>query len=164
MDDFAPDLISEGLWVARAPRGPEDYALIRGLGVEDVLTLQTEDEARSVGLRPDVSFRLALAHGLREHRVGVEDFSPRDLAARTPDAVAVIAGLRARGRSVLVHCAAGLNRSPTVVATYLAWTLGLDAREACARVTEAHPSHPVPEVVDRALRVLRQRNTPGPLT
>ncbi len=162
MDDFVPDCISEGLWVARAPRGPEDYALIRGLGVEDVVTLQTEDEARSVGLRPDVSFRLALAHGLREHRVGIEDFSPSDLAARTPDAAAVIAGLRVRGRSVLVHCAAGLNRSPTVVATYLAWTLGLDAREACARVVEAHPSHPDPEVVVRALRALKQRNTRVP--
>lgn len=160
MDDFTPDAIEEGLWVARAPRGPEDYALIRGLGVADIVTLQTEDEARSVGLRPDVSFRLALAHGLREHRIGIEDFSPRDLAARTPDAAAVIAGLRARGRSVFVHCAAGLNRSPTVVAAVLAWTRGLDAREACARVVEAHPSHPDPEVVARALRVLKGRDTP----
>ncbi len=162
MDDFAPDLVAEGLWVSRAPRGPEDYALIRGLGVEDVLTLQTEDEARSVGLRPDVSFRLAMAHGLREHRLGIEDFSHRDLVERAPEAARLVATLRARGRSVLVHCAAGLNRSPTVAAAYLAWTRGLDAREACARVVEAHPSHPDPDVVARVARVLARERRWSP--
>lgn len=162
MDDGTPDFVAEGLWVGRAPRSPEDYALIRGLGVEDVVTLQTEDEARSVGLRPDISFRLAVAHGLREHRVGIEDFSPRDLEARTPDAVALIADLRARGRTVFVHCAAGLNRSPTVVAAYLAWSSGLDAREACARVAEAHPSHPDPDIVARAIRTLKRQKAPVP--
>lgn len=154
MDDCVPDFVAEGLWVARAPRGPEDYALIRGLGVDDIVTLQTEEEARMVGLRPDVSFRLAMTHGMREHRVAIEDLSFRDLLERTPEAVALIADLRQRGRTVLVHCAAGLNRSPTVVAAYLAWSQGLDARAACEHVVRAHPSHPDPDIVARVLKTL----------
>jgi len=157
MDDFTPDPIEEGLWLGRAPRTPEEYALLRDLGVSDVLTLQTEEEARSIGVRPDISFRLALHHGLREHRLPIEDLSPRDLASEGPRAVLRLMELRARGRSVYVHCAAGLHRSPTIVAAYLAVQRGLGGPEACERVRQAHPSQPDEAVVASIVRELRGR-------
>lgn len=41
--------------------------------------------------------------------------------------------------TVLVHCAAGISRSPAVCAAYLARRLGISGAEAVRRVLETHP-------------------------
>jgi len=140
--DFAPDAVDDGLWVGPAPRTAEDFVLLRGVGVTDVVTLQTEDEARGTGLQPSVAFRLATVHGMVLHRRGIEDFSHRNLAAGLADAVGLVTRLRGAGKRVYVHCAAGLNRSPTVVAGVLAVGKGLSAEQAAETVRAAHPSNP----------------------
>ncbi len=159
MDRSDVHAVELSLWVGPAPACPEDYSLLRDLGVEDVVSLQTQDEACSVGLRPDVSFRLATTHGLREHRVPIEDFSHRDLAQRAWEAVVLLADLRGRGRKVYLHCRAGLNRSPTVAAAFLAWSRGLTARAACETVREVHPgAMPDEEAVVATLKELARRS------
>lgn len=158
MADFEPREIMEGLWVGQAPSSLEDYQVLRDLGMDDAVSLQTEREARSVGLSPDVSFRLAMAYGLREHRVGIEDYSPSDLAATAWEAVVLVSDLRRRGRKVYLHCRAGVNRSPTVAAACVAWERGLEAGEACDLVIQAHPAAlPDEKAVAAALRDLKRR-------
>lgn len=148
---FLPDAVEEGLWVGRAPGTPEDFVLLQNLGVSDILSLQTEEEARSIGIRPSIAFRVAGAHGMVLHRVPIEDFSHRDLADRAAKAVALLRKLRENGRHVYVHCAVGLNRSPTVVAAYIGRTRGLKAEQACDHVEHSHPSQPDIEAVRIAL-------------
>jgi hypothetical protein len=56
----------------------------------------------------------------------------------------VVEALRA-GQSVLVHCAAGINRSSSVCCAALMLLEGLSAEHALARVRERHPeAHPDP--------------------
>jgi hypothetical protein len=150
VEDFTPDVIEDGLWVGRAPRAPEEFACLRDLGVQDVLTLQTEDEARHGGILPPLAFRIAVANGLALHRVEIPDMSPSALRVRTPRAALLLKDLRGRGRRVYVHCAIGLNRSPTIVAAYLVLSRGLEPDAACALVESLHPSVPDRDAV-RAL-------------
>lgn len=68
------------------------------------------------------------------------------------DATTVAEWLRA-DRTVLIHCMAGVNRSPTLTCATLMVLEGLDARAALARVMRFHlPAHPE----DRHWLVLRQ--------
>jgi len=50
-----------------------------------------------------------------------------------PDSVAVLERMLKQGHSVYVHCSAGVNRSPTVVAAYLHWWLGYELFQARRR-------------------------------
>ncbi len=55
------------------------------------------------------------------------------------DAASAITAWREDGKTVFVHCVAGISRTPTIVAAYLASRLGIDGTTALARVTAAHP-------------------------
>ncbi len=55
------------------------------------------------------------------------------------DAAAAITAWRDHSKTVYVHCVAGVSRTPTVVAAYLASRLGIDGLRALERVTAAHP-------------------------
>jgi hypothetical protein len=156
--DFLPSQVEEGLWVGRAPRSAEDFAVLGGLGIQDVLTLQTEEEARDGGLLPVVARRVAATHGMGLHRVPITDLSLSALRSRVSEAVAVLSSLRRNGRRVYVHCAAGLNRSPTVVAGWLALSRGIDAGAACGAVHRVHPCLPDEESVRS---VVRSQGRPG---
>ena len=70
-----------------------------------------------------------------------------DLALR--EAVDVIAALRAEGRTVLLHCAAGQSRTPAVAAAYAVRHLGADPATALDEVCAALPS-PAPNSALRA--------------
>ncbi len=153
--DFTPDAIEDGLWVGREPRSPEDFASLRDLGVTDVLSLIPEDEAQSTGVHPNIAFRVAMSYGMALHRVGIVDFSHGDLVRNLPLALDRLSSLRNRGRRVYVHCAAGMNRSPTLVALWLAGTRGMTADEACAEVKRLHACVPDPDAVKAALRAKR---------
>jgi ADP-ribosyl-[dinitrogen reductase] hydrolase len=70
------------------------------------------------------------------------------------DAAHAITAWRDDGKTVYVHCVAGISRTPTVVAAYLAARLGIDGRQALARVTEAHPrAHPNPAFLEALARL-----------
>lgn len=142
-----PDMVDEGLWVGPAPRTDGDFRRLAALGVQEVLSLQPEEEARAIGVPPEDAARMAATHGLALHRVPIRDFDVRSMASGVPGAVRLLRDLRARGRQVYVHCNAGINRAPTVAAGYLALAHDLTGAQACEWITAAHPCAPDRHVV-----------------
>jgi len=70
------------------------------------------------------------------------------------DAASAIAAWRDDDKTVFVHCVAGISRTPTVVAAYLASKLGIDGLAALDRVTEAHPrADPNPGFLEALARI-----------
>lgn len=67
-----------------------------------------------------------------------------------PDAVTAIEGAVSKGKGVLVHCYAGMQRSTATVAAYLIWKEGISAEEAMRRIKTRKPEafEPVPTFDD----------------
>jgi predicted protein tyrosine phosphatase len=136
---FSPDKIEEGLWLGSAPLAPEDFKVLKNLGITDVLSMRTEAEDASRGINPTISFRFYTSLNLNAHRVPVEDFNASSLKNAIAHAVSLIESLLSEGRQVYVHCALGMNRSPSVVAAYLGKKHDLDAAEAIEMIRALHP-------------------------
>ncbi len=83
-------------------------------------------------------YALGLSAGIELIRRPINDIYPEPLP-RLVLPVLELAELRRRGVSTLVHCQAGVSRSPTVIALYWMARDGLDWDAAVARLVERRP-------------------------
>jgi protein-tyrosine phosphatase len=131
--------IEPDLFVGPCPTEPEHSKALAAAGIGALLSLQTDDDLRALGLRWEVLWRSHLAAGLNAERVPIRDFDKRELAARVGDAVAAWQRLSEGGRAVYIHCTAGLNRSPTMIIAVLALRQQGAVEAAEARLMAGHP-------------------------
>jgi len=138
------------------PSGPEDLARLMQAGIGAVLSLQTDDDLGERGLRWTTLWQLMTARGLLAEREPIRDFDKKDLLRGIDPAVSRLDALLAGGRTVYLHCTAGLNRSPTVAIAFLSRSLGLSA--AHAAVMSAHvDAVPYLDVLTRWDKASRKR-------
>lgn len=74
------------------------------------------------------------------HRVPIDDSLRDDLLPWIPGALRFIDEAVSAGGSVLVHCAAGISRSPALAVAYIMYSLGMDLDHAYRFVKERRPS------------------------
>ena len=133
------DIAAPGrLAIAPAPPSGDGLALTvrtwRAAGVDQVISLLETDEALSLALQSE--HRLCAAEGLRFDNVPIVDHGvPRSADAFRPLVASCSADLTA-GRSLLVHCWAGIGRSSLLAACVMT-ALGLEPREAFRRISAA---------------------------
>jgi protein-tyrosine phosphatase len=116
----------------------DDVQAIRDAGFRTVLTLLPDDELQALGA-DGLGERVGRA-GLHWLQFPIADFGVPDASTRAAWRVVqaqVLTRLQA-GEPVLVHCAAGLGRTGTMVAVLLR-ALGEDGETAVARVRSARP-------------------------
>ncbi|KAK0156316.1 Dual specificity protein phosphatase 8 [Merluccius polli] len=73
-------------------------------------------------------------------RIPIDDSLRDDLLPWIPSALRFIDGAMSSGGAVLVHCAAGISRSPALAVAYIMYSLGLDLDHAYRFVKERRPS------------------------
>ncbi|XP_034396360.1 tyrosine-protein phosphatase MSG5 [Cyclopterus lumpus] len=73
-------------------------------------------------------------------RIPIDDSLWDDLLPWIPQALHFIDAAMSSGASVLVHCAAGISRSPALAVAYIMYRLGLDLDHAYRFVKERRPS------------------------
>lgn len=119
--------ILPGLWLGSAPSARQARDLHRR-GIEAVVDLRAERGTAAAVWPPEVEVRY---ERLQDHGT--------PSAQQLEDAASTVADLMAQGRTVLVHCHAGIERAPTVACAALVlqgWSL--DA--AYQRVIESRPA------------------------
>jgi hypothetical protein len=142
------DYILPNLLVGSCPTTAEDIdRLKRDLAVTTVLNLQTEDDFDFWGIDWDVMLTRYQHLGIEVRRVPVRDFDPDDLRRNLPQCVTVLDELLNSGRTVFLHCNAGVNRSPTVAIAYLCWIEGWPLEVATEHVVTSHPCDPYLESI-----------------
>lgn len=128
----------------RVVRAPADADII-----EPNLYLGSASSAKDVEWLADHNIRRILNVGATPARrpipgiaydnISVDDVSTADLAQYFAEGYEFIRRGLAAGEGVLVHCHAGISRSPTMVAAYLMRSRGLSAPSALALVRAARP-------------------------
>ncbi|XP_078125306.1 uncharacterized protein LOC144529846 [Sander vitreus] len=73
-------------------------------------------------------------------RVPIDDSLRDELLPWIPQALRFIDAAMSSGASVLVHCAAGISRSPALAVAYIMYSLGMDLDHAYRFVKERRPS------------------------
>ncbi|XP_029363572.1 probable dual specificity protein phosphatase DDB_G0281963 [Echeneis naucrates] len=73
-------------------------------------------------------------------RIPIDDSLWDDLLPWIPQALHFIDAAMSSGASVLVHCAAGISRSPALAVAYIMHSLGMDLDQAYRFVKERRPS------------------------
>jgi protein-tyrosine phosphatase len=132
--------VTPWLWLGSSPR---DAAALRELsdriGLTAVLNVQTRADMRAGRFDLPARERAHAALGILLRWVPIVDLDEASLREGLPLAVAALDELHAGAPRavVLVHCSAGVERSPTVVTAFLAWRLGHDLEEAAGLVRAA---------------------------
>ncbi|XP_029490945.2 tyrosine-protein phosphatase vhp-1 [Oncorhynchus nerka] len=73
-------------------------------------------------------------------RIPIDDSLRDDLLPYIPEALRFIDGAMSSDGSVIVHCAAGISRSPALAVAYIMYNLGMDLDHAYRFVKERRPS------------------------
>jgi hypothetical protein len=139
---FNPIALTPDLFVGPGPGSIEEAQRLRSLGIDRLLSLQTDADLAARGLRWPVLWQMLLSQGIRAERHPIVDFDAKDFARQLGDAVTALEELLAvddpaRPPRVYVHCTAGINRSPSLALAVLARRMGFEA--ALALLGSAHP-------------------------
>lgn len=124
------------LLVGSCPQGFEDIDRLKcEYGVTAVLNLQTDDDFAYWGIAWEQLEKYYEKEGIQVRRVLVRDFDAQDLRRRLPETARAVNELLEAGHTLLVHCSAGVNRSPSTVIAYLHWYCEMELGEAVEAVT-----------------------------
>ena len=152
--------IADNLMVGPYPQDAEDVAMLRRAGVKRVLNLVRDDEYEP-GDREVVLAAYADA-GIVERRIGLTDYAglPGEALDR---AVRLLSDWLDEDGRTYVHCRAGWQRSPAIVAAAIAAREGIEIDDALAIVQERKPSaDPLPHQREDLRRWWEQRKARTP--
>lgn len=124
--------ITPRLILGSQPRSPSDVAhLANHQGVSAILNMQQDRDLHHWAVDLEALKRTAAANGITYVRAPAIDFDPGSLRRILPTAVSQLLSLLRHGKTVYVHCTAGLGRAPAVCIAALYWDgLGILSEDA----------------------------------
>ena len=150
----AIDAITERLWLGPCPRTPEFIRSLReDFGIDGLVSVQSDDDLRSMGLDWPLMWRFLMARDIAATRVPITDFDDVSLGSALASAVAAVQSLHTAGRVTYLHCSIGVHRSSTVAVGWLVRHGGYELEAAIALVQQRRPQvQPNRPVLERWLR------------
>lgn len=145
------DLITRDLFVGSYPQSTVDIdQLHRGPRITAVLNLQTDDDFKVRKINWPALKAHYLARDMSCHRIPIVDFDDDDLTRHLVSAAEFVDQFITAGHRLYVHCTAGMERSPSVIAAYLHWHAGLSLQQAVKTITDVRNCMPKTAIIQRA--------------
>lgn len=146
------------LWIGRALHSADEASLLKSeLGITAVVNLETDRDLDAAGLTWDKVRGWYATLGIAAHRMPIEGEWPASLIELMRRAMRLVSRLLKEGHVVYLHCAAGVNRSPTIALMYLNLVGEMPVEEALAIVQLRRPQAKPYEDVLVVLRALASR-------
>jgi hypothetical protein len=144
-EDCMRSQIFENLFIGPCPHSVEATGQIARLGVDAVMSLQTDSDMAFHNIDWPRLISGFSDQGIQVHHYPIED-SVESVRKRLTLGVECLARLLEDG-TVYLHCIAGINRSPTLIAAYLMTEHGYSLDDSMAFVSEKHCSSPYMEAL-----------------
>jgi hypothetical protein len=148
---LAPNLLA-----GRNPLSERDVLDLVAAGVTHVLDLREKREWSGPGRFGQEALDALAAHGIQRTNIPVGDFSAPTPAAFSKASHWLDAVTADPAAVVYTHCRAGIQRTPTILAAWLARRDGIGFDAALARLrADGYPGAPLPDQREAALDWLR---------
>lgn len=155
--------ITEKLLIGSQPQSKDDIEQLFFVeGVGSLVNLQQDHDIAYWGIDINPIMERCDQLGVRYYRIPARDFDPHSLRAALPQMVAAIANSISNGKTVYVHCTAGLGRAPAAAIAYLFWFEGMTLDEAYEFVTSKRPCGPKREAIRGATYDLAKNSDQQP--
>ena len=137
--NFVADLIfnkmgDKPIFIGPYPQNLADYKMLKNAGINATLNVQSYGDLIHRQINLELHKKQAWEIGIEINHYPIEDFNSNDLANRLKGAGDKLNELLKRGKTVYVHCTAGMSRAAATVIIYLVlyedWTVW-DAKEFC---------------------------------
>ncbi len=147
--------ITPRLWIGSSPRGVDEINhMVSEARISAILSLLTDQDLERFGVDGLHIQSHCFRRGIELHRMPVKDGDSEDLREKLPDCVLRLDRLLASGHTVYLHCAAGIERSPSVAIAYFNWCMGYSLEEATAFVKDRRGCSPDLDAIALATRDL----------
>ncbi len=127
----------------------------------DYLDARNSDKLKRLGISRILNVSDSARYGddseLQVYHIPISDFGDTHLPAVFERCFEFISRAKTEGRSLLVHCRHGQNRSPAVVIGYLVQLESFSLKDAYGLVAQARPRIGVHEIYFEQLRELERR-------
>lgn len=149
------DQVFPKLWLGSCPVSEEEIGrLVQGTCISAILNVLTDEDLERLGGDWLRIYALCRRLDVEVCRLPVKDGDSDDLRMKLPDCVKLLDGLLAAEHTVYLHCAAGIERSPSIAIAYLHWCMGNELEEAADYVTRCRGCSPDLDAIALATRDL----------
>ena len=117
----------------------QDFELLSKKGINTILSVQTDKDIEYRQLDINLLNKYANKYGIEINRYPIEDFNREELYNRLKGAGDLLNKLIKEGKTVYVHCTAGIGRGPAVVIIYLILYENYSVRDAVTLCRKSRP-------------------------
>jgi atypical dual specificity phosphatase len=108
-------------------------------GITAILSFQTDDDLKYMGTSYSVIWKMIMINRITPYRIPIKDFNKNDLKSKINQCLDQINSIINKGHKLYVHCTAGINRTPTIIAAYLVRFKGMELNDALILIKEMRP-------------------------
>ena len=109
----------KNIYIGPYPQSEEDFRIISESGIDSILNVQSDKDLIFRQIDHQLQLKQAINLGITINRYPIEDFNQEDLFEKLKGAGDLLNKLIKEGKTVYVHCTAGMSRAAATVIIYL---------------------------------------------
>ena len=118
------------IYIGPYPQSEDDFKTISESGIDSILNVQSDKDLIFRQINHQLQLKQAKKYGITINRYPIEDFNQEDLFEKLKGAGDLLNKLMKQGKTVYVHCTAGMSRAAATVIIYLVLYEDFNVEEA----------------------------------